>query len=62
VFQYTGFYRWKIEGLPQAPDTLDLAGDHKAFKRSKVYKAMRQAKAKMRAMHSLNQLSKGAAC
>jgi hypothetical protein len=62
VFQYTGFYRWKIEGFPQTPDTLDLAGDHKAFKRSKVAKAMRRAKAKMRAMHSLNQLSRGAAC
>lgn len=62
VLQYTGPYRWKIEGLPQTPDTLDLAEDHKAFKRSKIAKAMRKAKAKMRAMHSLNQLSRGAAC
>lgn len=62
VLQYTGPYRWKVEGLPQTPDTLDLAEDHKAFKRSKVAKAMRKAKAKRRAMHSLNQLSRGAAC
>ena len=62
VLQYTGPYRWKIEGLPQTPDTLDLAEDHKAFKRSEIAKAMRKAKAKMRAMHSLNQLSRGAAC
>jgi len=62
VLQYTGPYRWKVQGLPQTPDTLDLAEDHKAFKRSRVAKAMRKAKAKARAMHSLHQLSKGAAC
>jgi len=62
VLQYTGPYRWKVEGLPQTPDTLDLAEDHKAFKRSKVAKAIRKAKAKVRAMYSLNQLSRGAAC
>ncbi len=62
VFHYTGPYRWKVEGLPQIPDALDLAEDHRAFKRSKVAKAMRKAKAKIRAMHSLNQLSRGAAC
>ena len=54
VFQYTGPYRWKIEGIAQTPDTLDLAADHKAFKRSKVARAMRKAKARMQAMRSLN--------
>lgn len=62
VLHYTGGYRWKVEGLPPTPDVLDLAEDHRAFKRSRVAKAMRKAKAKMRAMHSLNRLVKGTAC
>lgn len=62
VLQYTGPYRWKIEGLPQTPDTLDLAEDHKAFKHTKVTKAIRKAKAKIRARHSLNRLSRTAVC
>lgn len=62
VVQYTGPYRWKVEGLPQTPDPLDLAADHVAFKRSKVAKAKRRAKAKLRALDSLKKLSKGAAC
>jgi hypothetical protein len=61
VFQYTGPYRWKIQGIAQTPDPLDLAGDHKAFKRSKVARMMRKAKARMQVLHSLSLLSKGAA-
>ena len=61
VFHYTGQYRWKVEGLLQTPDALDLAEEHRAFKRGKVAKAMRKAKAKMRAVHSLNRISRGAA-
>ena len=62
VLQYTGPYRWKVEGLSQTPDTLDLAEDHRAFKRTKAAKAIRKAKAKMKANHSLNRVSSGAAC
>jgi hypothetical protein len=62
VLQYTGPYRWKVEGLPQTPDTLDLAEDHRAFKRTKAAKAIRKAKAKMKANHSLNRVSRSAAC
>jgi hypothetical protein len=62
VLQYTGPYRWKVEGLPQTPDTLDLAEDHTAFKRTRVAKAIRKAKAKMKASHSLNRLSRIAVC
>jgi hypothetical protein len=54
VCQYTGPYRWQIEGVMDAPDVLDLAEDHIHFKRSRLAKAKRQAKAKMKAMHSLN--------
>ena len=61
-FTKQDFTRWKVEGLPQTPDALDLAEDHRVFKRSRVAKAMRKAKAKMRAMHSLNRLVKGTAC
>ena len=53
VFQYTGPYRWKIEGISETPDTLDLAMDHKAFKRRKVAKALRKAKQQMEAMRLL---------
>jgi hypothetical protein len=60
VCQYTGPYRWKIEGLAETPDALDLAADHVQFKRSELAKKKRKAKAKMQAMHSLNQLSKRA--
>jgi hypothetical protein len=42
VFQYTGPYRWKIGGIAQTPDTLELATDHKDFKRSKVAKLMKR--------------------
>jgi len=62
VLQYTGPYRWKVEGLPQTPDTLDLAEDHTACKRTKVAKAIPKAKAKMKASHSLNRLSRIAVC
>lgn len=62
VVQYTGPYRWKVEGLPRTPDTLELAADHIALKRRRLRKAMRGANAKMRAMHFLGQLSRGAAC
>jgi hypothetical protein len=61
VFQYTGSYRWRVEGIAQTPDPLELAADHKAFKRSRVAKLMKKAKARMQAIHSLNMLSKGAA-
>ena len=57
VFQYTGPYRWKIEGLAEIPDTLDLAGDHVQYKRSKVAKMKRKAKAKTKALHALKALS-----
>jgi len=60
VLQYTGPYRWKVEGLAQTPDTLDLAEDHREFKRTKVAKAIRKAKAKMKAKDSLNLLSRSA--
>jgi hypothetical protein len=60
VFQYTGPYRWKIEGLAEIPDTLDLADDHVQFKHTKIAKLKRKAKARMQAMHSLN-LSEAAA-
>jgi hypothetical protein len=53
VFQYTGPYRWKIEGLVETPDTLDLAADHIQFKHSKLTKMRRKAKARLKAMHSL---------
>jgi hypothetical protein len=62
VCQYTGQYRWGIEGVGETLDVLDLAADHIHFKRSKVNKAIRKARAKERAAHSLKQLSKGAAC
>jgi hypothetical protein len=62
VLQYTGPYRWKVEGLPQTPDTLDLAEDHRAFKRTKVAKAIRKAKVKMKSSNSLNRLSRSAVC
>jgi hypothetical protein len=39
VLQYTGPYRWRIEGLPHVPDSLDLAADHVAFKRRKILRA-----------------------
>jgi hypothetical protein len=61
VFQYTGPYRWKIEGISRTPDTLDLAADHRAFKRRKVNRANREVKAKLEAIRVLNQLSRGAA-
>jgi len=54
VFQYTGPYRRKIEGLAEIPDALDLADDHMQFKHTKIAKLKRKAKAKMHAMHSLN--------
>lgn len=60
VLQYTGPYRWKVEGLAQTPDTLDLAEDHREFKHIKVAKAIRKAKAKMRAKDSLNRLVRSA--
>ncbi len=53
VFQYTGPYRWKVEGISETPDTLDLAIDHKNFKRRKVAKALRRAKQQMEAIRSL---------
>jgi hypothetical protein len=62
VLQYTGPYRWKVEGLPHTPDTLDLAEDHRAFKRTKIAKAIRKVKAKMKVKHSLNRVSRSAAC
>jgi hypothetical protein len=61
VCQYTGPYRWGIEGVGETLDVLDLAADHIYFKRSKVDKVLRKARAKARAAHSLNRLSKGAA-
>jgi hypothetical protein len=57
VFQYTGPYHWKIEGLPETPDTLDLAADHVEFKRSKLAKAKRRAKARLQAMRYLKRSS-----
>jgi hypothetical protein len=39
ILQYTGPYRWRIEGLPHVPDAIDLAADHIAFKRRKVFRA-----------------------
>jgi len=60
VFQYTGPYRWKIEGLAEIPDTLDLATDHVQYKRSKVAKMKRKAKAKTKAIHALKALSASA--
>ena len=53
VFQYTGPYRWKIQGLAEIPDTLDLADDHVQFKRSKIANQKRKAKAKMQAVRCL---------
>jgi hypothetical protein len=53
VFQYNGPYRWKIEGLAETPDTLELAADHVQFKRSKIAKMKRQAKPKLQAMRAL---------
>jgi hypothetical protein len=61
VFQYTGPYRWKIEGISRTPDTLDLAEDHRVFKLKKVAKANRKAKARLDAIRMLNHLSRGAA-
>jgi hypothetical protein len=61
VFQYTGPYRWKIQGIPHTPDTLDLAADHRAFKRRKVNRTNRKAKARLEAIRVLNHLSRGAA-
>jgi hypothetical protein len=60
VFQYTGPYRWKIEGLPETPDTHDLATDHVQFKRSRLAKRKRQAKPKLQAMRALK-ISRGSA-
>jgi hypothetical protein len=56
IVQYTGPYRWKVEGLPQTPDPVDLAADHISFKRSKVAKVMRRLKAKMRVSESLSHI------
>jgi hypothetical protein len=61
VFQYAGPYRWKIEGISQTPDTLDLASDHRAFKRRKVHRTNRKARARLEATRALNHLSRGAA-
>jgi hypothetical protein len=60
VCQYTGPYRWKIEGLAETPDALDLAGDHMQFKRSKLAKLKRRAKARIQAMRSLKGLGASA--
>jgi len=60
VFQYTGPYRWKIEGLAEIPDTLDLAADHVQYKRTKIAKLKRKAKAKTKAIHALKALSASA--
>ena len=62
VFQYTGPYRWKIEGIAQTPDSLDLADDHIAYKWIKARKAARRARAAAQAIRVLNGVSKGAAC
>src|SRR5207249_10271552 len=61
VFQYTGPYRWKVDGISRTPDTLDLAADHKVFKQRKVARANRKAKARLEAVRILNHLSRGAA-
>jgi hypothetical protein len=61
VFQYTGPYHWKVEGISHTPDTLDLATDHRAFKRRKVTRAKRKAKARLEAVRILNHLPRGAA-
>jgi hypothetical protein len=48
--RYSGGLRWKVEGIPQLPDPLELAIDHMAFKRRAAYKeAMRERKALGRA-------------
>jgi hypothetical protein len=44
--RYTGNIRWKVEGVAQLPDPLELAIDHMAFKRRTAYKEkMRERKA-----------------
>ena len=60
VFQYTGPYHWKIEGLAEIPDMLDLAADHVQFKRSKVAKMKRKARVKTRAIQALKVLGASA--
>jgi len=60
VFQYTGPYRWKVEGISATPDAMELADDHTAYKRRKVARAKRKAKARFEAICILNHLSQGA--
>ena len=62
VLQYVGPYRWKIEGIGQTPEVLDLASDHKAFKHRRARRTLRRLQAKMEAVEKLNTLVKGAAC
>jgi hypothetical protein len=48
--RYSGNVRWKVVGVVQLPDPLELAIDHMAFKRRTAYKEkMRERKAKGRA-------------
>jgi hypothetical protein len=44
--RYSGSVRWKVDGVAQLPDPLELAIDHMAFKRRTAYKEkMRERKA-----------------
>jgi hypothetical protein len=61
VFQYTGPYRWKIGGLSQTPDVMDLAEDHTAYKRRKIARARRKAKLAFEAIRVPNPFAQGAA-
>lgn len=58
ICQYTGPYRWKIEGLPGTPDILDMAADHIQYKRRKLAKLKRKAKAKTEALRELKHASR----
>lgn len=58
VFQYTGPYRWKVEGIRPTPDSMDLASDHMAYKRRKVNRARRKAKLRFEALSTLQAFSK----
>jgi hypothetical protein len=61
VFQYTGPYRWKVEGISRTPDAMDLAYDHAAYKRRKIARARRKTKLAFEAIHIRSPFSQGTA-
>lgn len=57
VFQYTGPYRWRIKGISPTPNAVEMAYDHTAYKRRKLYKAKRKAELRLAAIRILSPVS-----